>query len=1516
MIYINLYKSSEKKEIFKIIESGETSTGEYIFIDVIMPKSLFIDYSLIESILTPEQLKTNLPEIIYDYINEDYSENINESRKYFTDFDLKIQKLLDLHIIVPIVDDFLLYHKDNEKYEKDISKIDSIKKKDETKIKYIVNKINTAYDYYKNPNEIKKLFYGPLLDRNAILVNTCEDIKIISKVSNIIKMNNENLDLLNDLLNYKLYPYISFKEFEKNGFVFNSESSIDAIRYISIKDIKNKKFNILETRIISEKMLVNITGFAIINTSDPIDCLNTNSFINISDETTNPLPVFKSLLENKIKNKYFSHLKDNEILTKNYYWLFDLEKQKYFVPHYDISPNMNKNDVVKILSAYLYDCVIEIAINLLKKNIESLNQKFITEYINKLNFYIKKLPDIINPQYSNGINELEYLIYYKKSKKIEDTYDYAEDDFPGLYGNVIKLPNTFENSKVIIPIIKLNSDFKITDEKNDLIINNKIKEELKKELIKDIDTDLIEFEKNEYVRGICQHNVSWDKIGELKKHNDVRYPNLVYEFIQQYVIMNPTMDFICKSCKSSINIKKYILDGKFDTNTQSYITFSIQLDNVLLEDIDEYEKYKTSIRSLDKIIDRISSIINMQGLSGSSYQTKIKRKNIIKDVLDIVLIHNNYLKKSYYQNNRNKFIQQFGIVGLSNLYIFTLDNTVFVYSSKDKDIYKSAKYNNIISYILIILILEINETQIQSLTNDKNMCNYFIYKKIGYTLFDNINIIINKSQDVEPIKNYPILCYLIYIFSAFITKYNIWADTLSTNANIIEKKKDFILIQKSIICTIIEILNTILLVDSEKQKNYKIYLYDILQTKYYYKKKETYADYNLIKKLDKMYLSDGLNKQRTQYTTNTKKFDIEPNNNIYNLFVEDDLYKIFSKKYCIDRFIAPYYKNNFKESKVISNLTNCISGEFHDFKTSGKKLVCAKCKEIANIDNLIPDSIKLIGDRYNILYLRKLGTKYCPNGLMHLFVYSSEFKQDICKNCKYVKNSLVKYTDKELFNLYNTIELNILNNNLKTINLIKNIKDITEGNISETTKLFSKIIYKYEKYNNNINNTIDTLLEIIHKLLGIDIVINNETYNLYHNIYIIDHDNNGILQETPVYIYENENKFRIIENHNHYKKNVIIYTMKKKNTKYEVFYDLDEKILLGYREINKEYINITKNNVKLRINYSFKNMIILFGFTRKKINIKDFYPELYGYTQDKINSIYNDFDMFNLINKIAYRRFNIIKKLGMELKKYMNRFKNNYKINLITIEVANPYQNQNIPTVYTSDTANSILDLLFIKYKKKIEKNIIVESTKIKEEKKNNKSEDLNSIYIFLKYMNIINLYLQFDKIKLSKNDIPKFNEFIDFEIIFKNDFISNITLNYIIDEIIKFINYNTNKNTKTNILHFITELICILFKSTFFEISKFNHNLNYFYQVLYTSEFYLETQTNEFMYDALDYHSDQESSKNIDNLDEEDQDKVLDQIEDNNEEFEGVDIDNMIDEGDGDYEIDDIEGVYNLYNE
>ena len=233
------------------------------------------------------------------------------------------------------------------------------------------------------------------------------------------------------------------------------------------------------------------------------------------------------------------------------------------------------------------------------------------------------------------------------------------------------------------------------------------------------------------------------------------------------------------------------------------------------------------------------------------------------------------------------------------------------------------------------------------------------------------------------------------------------------------------------------------------------------------------------------------------------------------------------------------------------------------------------------------------------------------------------------------------------------------------------------------------------------------------------------------------------------------------------------------------------------------------------------------------------------------------------------------------------------------------------------------MDLLYNKYKKKIENNIVVEidnsngskDNKSKDNKsKDNKSKDnsknknqendiQDSLHIFLKYINIINMYLPFENIKLTKNDIPKFSESIDYNIIFKNDYISNITFNYIIDEIIRLINYNTNKNIKTNIIHFITDVICTIFNSTFFEISKFNPQLNYFYQILYTSEFYLETQTNEFIMDALEYYSNQEEIKNIDILDDEQREKLENEIENDNEEYQAIDAEDEIMDAEGMYD-------------
>ena len=78
---------------------------------------------------------------------------------------------------------------------------------------------------------------------------------------------------------------------------------------------------------------------------------------------------------------------------------------------------------------------------------------------------------------------------------------------------------------------------------------------------------------------------------------------------------------------------------------------------------------------------------------------------------------------------------------LTNLYFFELDNSIFIYSSKDKDQYRPLKHNNIMAYIILMLILELNESHIGFLNSDqKHLCNFTVFEKYGFVLFEGINI--------------------------------------------------------------------------------------------------------------------------------------------------------------------------------------------------------------------------------------------------------------------------------------------------------------------------------------------------------------------------------------------------------------------------------------------------------------------------------------------------------------------------------------------------------------------------------------------------------------------------------------------------------------------------------------------------------------------------------------------------------------------------------------------------------
>jgi hypothetical protein len=1469
MIFIYLFKKDEKKDIFTEIEMSETANGEFIFIDVVVPRSAFIDYSVIESILTPAELKTSLPDIIYNLVNDDYGEQLTENKKYYTEYDLKIQKLLDTHLIIPIVDDFLMYHKDNEKYEKQGDKMESPKKKDETKIKYIINKINTASDLYKNPEEIRKLFYLPLQNREAILTNTYEDIKILSKMKNIIKMNAESEDLFYDLLNYRIYPYVSFKEFKKNGFNFASDNTQDAIRNITFTESKKKKNTILQTRILSENMHVNIVGFAIINNKDSIQCLNMSNFIDISKESKDPLTSFKVLMEQKIKNTVIRDTNEEQKinLKNNYYWLFDAERDNYTVPYYDISPKMPKSEVIKIVSAHLYDYTVEVVINLIKENITTNQPKFIDEYINNLEKYKQRFPDIENIHNANILNELEYLMYYVKTIKTEDLYDYNEDLFPGLYGNIHKLPSAPTKEFLKISTIRFKTDFK--DKQNE--------DEKKLENTEDFSITSQNFETTENINGVCQHIISWDKIAEIKKTSPSTFSNLVYEFVQQYVEINTSLENICKSCHSSLNIKKYVNDGSFDDATQKYVTFNVQME-INIEDLPEFEKFKTSIRNIDKIIEKFASIINIQGLSGNISVVRSRRKNIVKDTMVLLLHHNNFLRKNY-QSNRDNYIESYGVnKKISGLYVFDLDNSIFIYSSKEKDFYKMFKFNNILTYILILLILELNENQILNFNDDK-VCSYSIFKKIGYSLFEGLNIYINKSHDLKPIKEYPVLCYAVYLMSCFITKYNIWADTFATTTEGKTPIKKFNpLIQKAIIQTFVELFNTIFLINQEEIKKNKVYLYEILMTKFF-QKLELYKSLTIIKKLDQKYLAEEQTNTDKRALFDNQEYDYIPEKDALTPYVYSDIFDKYSKIYYQKRYLPPIFIKNYIEMVNVSNLSNCMEGVFHNFKSKGQNLECLNCKIELGLEKYVKDSYTHLHKTEILNYMKKLAGKYCIDGKIHNFEYISKNDTTVCKLCKYVKGDKINYSEKELYNMYDIIQKVIIKNNI----LVKEILDKNKINIENKNDVikscFDKIIYKFQKYDNNLTNSINLLLDNIQKLLGTEIMIDNKSHSLHNNIYIIDHDFNGSKLNTPIQINEKDNKFRFVENHPFFKRDVLIYSLQK-NTKYEAFYDAYDKYLLGYREVNKEFNVVEKTNAKIFVNYSIKNLFLMLGFTRENINIRDFYPEIYGMTNEEFENFKKTFKMNDLLNKIASRRFEIIKKLGIEINTYINRFKFNYQIKIIEIPTFyDPHPNPE------NEPINNPFDIIYNKFQKKIDNNITTIQT------------DKNIKHSFLKYMGTLKTYLPFMKI----NETIDYSNIVDYNVILKHDFSTNLVLNYIIDEINRLINYNQSKTVKMNLVLFIIELTWKLFNLTNHNITMADRDVNYFNQILYTTDFYLETQTQDFMIDAIDYYG---TSKDIGEMTEEERTKFQDETYDDKEEKQAIDY--------GDSEFD-MEGIFVL---
>lgn len=1356
ILILELYIKQEKKDIHNILESVEKEEGEYTFIDIVIPKTVRVDYNEVENILSEDEKRQGMASFIYKMLIDNEDKVIEDKET----IEWKILQLINKGIIIPVVDDFLLYHKDVEKYDKkqDNKKVE----KESTRIKYIVNKIDNITTYYSDivqsdkikRKKIENNFYTPLSDRKAVLINENEEVNIITKIEKAGPKAIEKNEYYNDLLAYRRYPYINFQNFEKYGFSIKLNKTIELIRKVSFDLLKNNKrgYNYNpQMRIGSNDMMINIVGF-VVNSSKIIDCVKVGDIKNVRG--------IKKKIESgdktKIKNghdgtlRYIKNVKFGNKDLSPIYWEFDISKDTISKETYEMTSNINSEEVCKLLVASVYDNILDYANGHILRVFDKFDDLDIYKAHMIMEYYNDTLFDI--PKGTDNYADLEKVIFREKYVKGDDKYDTNEDTFPGLDGKVIKLP-----------IIKKKKDSDI------------------KKITVSYKEDDVEEDRVNIGNAICQHFVSWDNISATRKKNPNKYTTELTEFMHRYVIENREGDYICKSCGTQLSIKNYVAGGVYDKDSGSFTTFSTPIETPI-ENIYEYRKLKTTIRNIDKLVERVASVANIVYYIGNTMNVRSRRNKIVKDVIDLVTIHNKNMEDTYKKRKEN-IKELYGIdKNASNMFIFPLEDSIYAYSSKEKDYYKLVKQNNILSYIIFLMMIELNKSQIMYLTGTKT-CNYYFYKKFGKGMFDNLKIITNDSNNIENANNYDIFCYLLYYISCLGVRYQLWNYIGDEE---LQKKTFSPIIQKVIVQTIIDIVNSIIEVNNKNNdKSESNHLYGLTVGRFFNKLQTLFNDESLSDILERNVSKKFVKIEGKTKFIKTKTNGIElvghykPMNFGYRKMVVRTGPTFYPKLSSTQRL----------EIKDISNITNCPNGAFHKWKFKNGNLVCSICDVKMDDIKLNEKTSNEIRDNYINMKLQESANKYCQRGMMHLF------SDSLNKKCSSIDNK--QFNKKELQEFSNAI---ISYRTTESIKLHKKYKK-QYLKYQEENEFYDDIINSMKtSYNKTVKSSadrlkfIDSLIYNIQNVVGDNIFIPKVNRKIYINedVYSINHDRYGNTLSEPIILKPNKVLF---QNNNKFFNTDVLYYTDYKTGRTNVYYDALNKHLLGYKEENKDYTINKDVNRYIRIKYSLKSQLLLMGYSSKYIDISNKLDELKNIYKDDETQIKN-----NIASTLNRERIVNLKKLLFELQRNIYRINYNYREN------------------YKPTDMETYIEPYIDKYRKSL---------------KNIKLDDKGNNRIFKSYEKI-STYITYKSPKKDINlDIN--SKYISAESLTMLDYQGNLLLYYIVNELKRLIYYNKNRFVKTNVIQMIVETITNVFDSINMEywnsklsIKRFKYILEY----------------------------------------------------------------------------------------
>ena len=620
-----------------------------------------------------------------------------------------------------------------------------------------------------------------------------------------------------------------------------------------------------------------------------------------------------------------------------------------------------------------------------------------------------------------------------------------------------------------------------------------------------------------------------------------------------------------------------------------------------------------------------------------------------------------------------------------------------------------------------------------------------------------------------------LLSYIIYYLSGIMVSNRLWLYN-DTNVDIKDKPMFLINTQKSVINTVIDLLNTLFEANIETDKNF---MYEIINTRLNIKIKYTYNDEQLLKRIETKALKNiKIDETTKKVTLLTKKINMVWLNIEYNDIVT-------AKATCDIKTTSLDKKLINNDNNSIDSLTNCLDGKFHKWIFNKNDLICGICNKSYNeiIKNINTTSSENVSSEYldklKNINLNKLTKKYCITGELHEIDDTG-----VCLKCK-VNINTFKPTEKELKQLDKNIEIKTNELILKQINTIKeNNKKNTKIN-NEIKEIISKFNKDYEKIINlKLENYINIFVDKLIKILGNKIKVNDKIIYLKETIYIIDHDYLGNPIKSSINILSSDNKIQFAYKHASFNKDIIYYKDKSNNV--YVYYDSITMQYLGYSEDNKN-IKKNKNNPSLQVELSIKDSILYLAYENQYYNVF----HVNKYFQDNLPTILEK----EYILRIIRTRINDLKQIIIRTQSMINNIRNtgiilsNY--NISEKEIVNEFTKK-LKKFNITDSKNE--NSIFENYR-----------------------EILNNIHVSYKIPDNFNIHL--NKNYIDVNIINSLNN-SDIKLIY-----------YLIDNLNKLLEYNTQPAIESELAHLIIKMIKFLFNLYYrpyynYNIRKFDYLL------------------------------------------------------------------------------------------